>query len=257
MTSKNLKKWEEAEPIITGGNGHPECPSHFEWNGKYYLTYGFGNGHYYISDKPAGPWKKPAQDIFCFGDNYVPKVAPFKDNRRMVCAWIPRGGWGGLTVWRELVALPEGLLGSKWPVELIPASGEPMKLEAPKFATDKPYEVMDLPADYRLTAELDTAEAKAPWGLRLRANGGHFLELRVVPAENRIELGQHKVPYTGPISKLDVIVKGMVVDVEIDGRETIVSGRGAEFTGKTAALFGKPEEVNVKSFTIRPLEATP
>lgn len=98
-----------------------ECQSRFEWNGRVYAIAGF-SGFWCSPDGKTEhfvDWAKEGRDIYD-GLN-VPMVAPYKDNRRILCGWLyGDGGWGGQLVLRELIQYPNGELGMKWPTELVP-----------------------------------------------------------------------------------------------------------------------------------------
>jgi hypothetical protein len=50
----------------------------------------------------------------------VPMVAEFKNNRRLIAGFLVGvgGGYGGPLVFRELMQMPDGTLGMKWPEEM-------------------------------------------------------------------------------------------------------------------------------------------
>jgi len=106
-----------------------ECQSRFEWNGRVYAIAGFSGFWCSPDGKPEHfeDWAKEGRDIY-EGLN-VPMVAPFKDNRRILCGWLYGDGvWGGQLVLRELIQYPNGELGMKWPAENTPKPGKTVEL---------------------------------------------------------------------------------------------------------------------------------
>ena len=109
----------------------PECSDYFYWNGWYYLVYS-DPPHattYRMSRDPLGPWLAPVNDAFDTPMARVFKTAAFTGNRRLAVAFLASlandkddGGWeyAGNAVFRELVQHPDGSLGMKWPVEMVP-----------------------------------------------------------------------------------------------------------------------------------------
>ncbi len=183
----------------------------------------------------------------------MPKVAPFRDNRRLVCAWIPMGGWGGVSLWRELVQLPDGSLGSRWPKELIPATGDPLKLAAVTLRGKGEQRFKDLPRNYRLTLRVHSDKAKAAFGVRLRDNGKESIDLRVELGNKKIVLGHQSMPWESSVTKLDILVKDDVIDVCVDDRQTIVTGRAGPLKGNGVVLYSEDPSLRVTSIEIRPL----
>jgi beta-fructofuranosidase len=184
----------------------------------------------------------------------VPKVTPYKDNRRIAAAWIPQGGWGGLAIFRELVQQPDGTIGSGWPPEMIPASGQPLSLTPIRLSEEGLQTIGGLPRDYRLTLRIRSESAKAPYGLRLRHDGKDFAELRVDPSEREIVLGSQTLPDIDGVEKLDVIVRDQVIDVCVNDQHTIVIGTAGGLRGDQLELFREGDNVDFGLMEVRPLK---
>ena len=119
-TSKDLEHWTE-EPLPFGpvpDNG--DCPHCFRFDGRWYL---FVANHARTAESFTGSWVDiPASSLA------VPKTVPFKNGRCLIVGTVTDGGWGGDSVFHELVGLPDGSLGEKFVPEMTPLSGNPMAL---------------------------------------------------------------------------------------------------------------------------------
>ena len=142
LTSKDLKKWELHEPLLSGQRHDPECPDHFQWKGWYYLIYGQAGDTYYVKSRnPYGPWEYPESQALLEQWVNVAKTAEFTGNRRIIAGWIPskrenkdygHEQFGGNVVLREAVQLPNGDLASKFPDEAILATGVVLSIDCLK-----------------------------------------------------------------------------------------------------------------------------
>ena len=143
LTSNDLWEWQVARPLLTPGThtkgaSVPECADLFGWNDWYYLVFGMGlRTHYRIARTQNGPWLHPRIDMLDSQFCAVMKTAPFGDNRRIGVGWAgPRANqddngqmrWGGNAVFRELVQLPDGSLGTCFPPELVSHFPTPLTL---------------------------------------------------------------------------------------------------------------------------------
>ena len=99
-----------------------DCPCLFDWNGRSYLLQGFTGFASSPNGKPGTfeNWNKTGDDIY--EGLSVPMVSPFSGDRRIMAGWLSgvRCEWGGWLVLRELVAYPDGRLGTKWVPECVP-----------------------------------------------------------------------------------------------------------------------------------------
>ncbi|MBM3240537.1 hypothetical protein FJZ31_29995 [Candidatus Poribacteria bacterium] len=215
LVSNDLRTWQLVEPFIIPGRV-TDCSHHFEWNGWYYL---FAEYVYWMSRQPLGPWIKPEPDRLDV--LYVPKTAAFKGNRRIYVSWLPDGGWGGNAIFRELIQHEDGTLGTKFPSEMIPRSGDPVDLpfkpltegvtgngktirvNAPDgFAAAM---LTDVPHNVRITLQAKAELDSSYFGLCVRGTG-HYqqgCELRFEPAsqtfrKNLIKKGRQRVQFGVP-----------------------------------------------------------
>jgi hypothetical protein len=139
LVSKDLKNWTVLKPILTGQPSVPECPDYFFWKGWYYLVYSDNSNTYYVKSKsPYGPWTEPAFQALNESWANVVKTAGFSNDRRIAAAWIPNRDdnkddeheiFGGNAVFRELLQLPDGTLITKFPEEMIPATGAALPIK--------------------------------------------------------------------------------------------------------------------------------
>ena len=113
MTSSDLEKWEEAEPVaVLDIADQPECSDWFYFNGSYYLVYSnFGTAHYFISKDQFGPWEKPENNVVVKKSYRVPKCAVWKDERAIFAGTPDNGtGFGGVVHFYEAKQNPDGSL---------------------------------------------------------------------------------------------------------------------------------------------------
>ena len=129
LVSRDLRNWEETpgDFVVRKPGTSGECPHLFQWNGWYYFI--LGTNALWKSRTPLGPWEEMKPTIY--DGLFVPKVAEFTGNRRILAGFIFERGWAGHLALRELVQQPDGSLGTKFPAELIPACGEPQRLAGP------------------------------------------------------------------------------------------------------------------------------
>jgi hypothetical protein len=291
LVSADLKSWKEVPGnFITLKKGTTgECPNHFAWNGWYYFI--LGANAVWKSRSPLGPWESIHPNIY--DGMYVPKVAEFTGNRRILAGWIGTRGWGGHLALRELIQDPDGGLGMKFPPELIPECGAPLH---PAFSLLRPTGVGDgrqirldgtdgfaagmlsgVPKNVRLTLRVVPGRGVKSLGLCLRGKGDYEsgCELRIEPARQRAQYG---VPTAhGPARDstdriaggrdyaienverldrpftLDVIVKDDLVDTCIDGRRTMITRRDPEAQGDRVFFFARGGEAAFEDITLRPL----
>lgn len=282
MTSKDLKKWDIKEPLISGQPSTPECPDYFKWNDWWYLVYSHDGYTYYMKSKsPYGPWEQPDFQALYEDWSNVAKTAEF-GNRRIAAAWIPsRKGdkdngheiFGGNMVFRELGQLPNGTLTTKFPAEMIPATEAPIKAEfkggaALTTVSEKDFvlkspngvgtaRVDNLPSSYRVTFEVETDGPYEEFGVLLRSSedGSTGYKLSLSANDQVVQLHEAKIYSVEGLDKtvkIDVIVKGQIIDVDIDGKRTIVN-RLIEQNGTGLWFYVKHGNMKFKQVKISPL----
>ena len=283
LTSKDLKKWEVKEPILTGQGSVPECPDHFYWNGWYYLVYGHrGNTLYMKSKSRFGPWQEPRYQTLNEDFSNVAKTAEFINGRRIAAAWIPsrkddkdnaREIFGGNAVFREIVQHEDGTLGTKFPAEMIPATGAPVKLnfvhdaltsmpDSESYLISAPNGVgagsfENIPLNCRITLEIEPMGDSEEYGLYLRSNakaaGGYKLNFSAI--NRTVTLANTSINAVEGLNnniKLDIIMKDDIIDICVDGKRCIVN-RLPEQKGNMLWLYAKHGYVKFKVIRVSPL----
>ena len=185
--SDDLKRWRLLDPdIIPYGELSPtrnssECQCLFEWNGWHYII--GGRTGFWMSRNQTGPfWSgkdgrnagvyKPRWDLN--EGLWVPMVAEFKDNRRILAGFLagPGFGWAGHLVFRELIQFEDGSLGLKWPKEMIPQVKKNLKAELRVGSEPVSGSVARVGAAPKSWAEIDMASRSVHLSLRIAPGKG-------------------------------------------------------------------------------------
>lgn len=282
LTSKDLKNWKVLDPILTGQPSVPECPDYFFWKGWYYLVYSDNSDTYYVKSRnPYGPWEEPRHQALNESWANVVKTAEFKNDRRIAAAWVPSRHdnkdnegerFGGNSIFREVLQEADGTLATKFPAEMIPATGSPLSLKitnginstangsnvqiSAPGGVGSAY-VENIPLDARVTLEIEPQGATEEYGLYLRSDekaaNGYRLNFS---ANNRIvSLGNTDIKAVGGLDKtikVDIILTNDIIDVCIDNRRCIVN-RTPEQKGGYLWFYAKHGNVKFKSIKISPL----
>lgn len=95
-----------------------ECPSYFKWGDYHYLIMGFTGFWGAKLGEELQDWAITGHDIY--DGIAVPMVAEFKGDRRILAGWATTGRWGNVVIFRELVKLQDGRIGTKWLPEQTP-----------------------------------------------------------------------------------------------------------------------------------------
>lgn len=273
LVSEDLQHWKQLEPLIAPGFPvQPECADWFYWKGWYYLIFSHAatSTRYWKSRSSQGPWERPSPDILD-GDQYiVPKTALFGDNRRIMVGFVPvNGEYGGKMVFRELVQLSNGDLGTRFAGELLPQfvaslpirpqllTGEMVQREqAIELHSALGYASADLGEireGYRFRATIQLIQNTAAFGLIVRGSYSldQGIELRIEPENRKAAIKQIAAHHHSSRSDLaslqqasdkngafeiDIIVYEDIVDIEINRERTLVA-RIKPIGGSRLALF--------------------
>jgi hypothetical protein len=281
LSSKDFKKWDLHNPLISGQRYDPECPDYFLWNNWYYLIYGqIGNTFYLKSKNPYGPWEYPQSQALSERWVNVAKTAEFTGNRRIIAGWIPsktenkdygREQFGGNAVLREAIQLPNGDLAVKFPAEVIPATGASMNINliasenATKSAADQiiinaqgaiggAY-IGDMPYNSRVTLEIEIDGNVDEYGLFLRAkdkaNDGYKMSFS--PNTQIVRLGNDAqmdaVKGLEKSIKLDIVMKDDIIDVNINNERCIIN-RLPEKKGDYLWFFARQGKVKFSNIKV-------
>jgi len=304
--SDDLDKWSEAETWKKGDGfdlyqdiGTEICGSYFQWNGWYYFT---ASGAYRFSRLPFQPgWKSIQPQYSALHDGAAGKVAPFNGKRYLMVSTIGGppppfadsgpGGYSGDLVFRELVQHEDGTLGTKWPAEMIPATGAPLPLAFMALCGDVSYNqdairlrapasfsagmFIHAPQDTLIRLNVKPAAGTSSFGLCLRGEGAYErgCELRFDPRLQRVQYGTPEngglAPEAGAGGRhgnsirgvtgidrsfhLDVVVKENFIDACVDNRRTIISRRVDRPTGDRLFFFVNEGEVIFDNITVAEL----
>ncbi|MCB1127940.1 MAG: glycosyl hydrolase, partial [Verrucomicrobiae bacterium] len=278
LISRDLQTWKQQPPFIVPGlPGEPECCEWFEWNGWYYLVFSNGGiARYRMSRHPLGPWIAPAVSAFDGNRCNVMKSAPWHDHRRIGAAFLPRagGGYAGNVVFRELVQQADGTLTTRFVPELMPKTGEPLRLQPvlPEAGPTTPaggfvvrsdtaqsaIAFNGLPHDLHLTVRLRPAAGVTALGIAFRGADDDKLVpiLRLLPVQRRIEVTGEAtltdVEGLGAEVALELYLKDDMLDVCLNGRRTL-SSRVPPAAGDRLAFFSEGGETRVEALEVRPL----
>ena len=280
LVSNDLRSWELKDPfILPGFTQTPECPDYFYWRGWYYLIFtNHWQAVYRMSRQPFGPWLRPRVDVFDCPQAVVMKTAAFTGDRRIGVAFLASGpegslqgtvgAYGGNAIFREIIQNEDGTLGTTFPAQMIPVSGDALTLPLTALAGDSTSDghkvslsapegmaavmLSNAPRNVRITAQVKSAPGTASFGIVVRGTGqyqqGH--ELRCEPYRQKVgwhhpdsrfwEQDERAAIYDvegldRPFS-LDIIVKDDILDVCVDGRRTLVN-RAALLDGDEIVFF--------------------
>ena len=272
LISKDLKDWKEIESPLTGQVATPECSDYFKWNDWYYLLYSIGGDTYYVkSRKPYGPWEYPTTQAFVESWASVYKTAEYKDDRRIAVAYMPCRSnnkdfdgpiWGGNMLLREVVQEPDGTLYTKFLTESLPAMSplQMPKIEIPAGSKNVSYSkgkltlnspngvsmasLSDLPVNYRITMEIEPLSNYDEIGLFVRAadkgDRGYKVELNANKESAFIyNTGINTVKDLRKTIILDVILKDEFIDMNINGKRSIINRLPEKKRAKIILLFEK------------------
>jgi len=290
LTSPDLQQWTVREPFLIPGTepgsaAVPECPDYFNWNGWYYLLFSlYGMAQYRMSRHPMGPWTRPRVDTFDGAMAMVMKTAAYHENRRIGVAYLAsRKGdldsgermYAGNAVFREIVQQDDGSLGTKFPPEMVPPSGDALDLNYTSLtpgATTTPggthlnavqgmeaYMLSPVPRNAHITLRIVPGSNTHEFGLCLRGSGnmqsGYYL--RFLPLEQRVCLNQLSISGVDVLDKsfqLEVIMKDDIIDVCVDNRRCLVD-RCSELKGDRLFFYVLDGEVHFTDIEVRPIES--
>ncbi|MBR2695183.1 MAG: hypothetical protein IKE69_13340 [Thermoguttaceae bacterium] len=254
--SDDLYHWELTDPIYSKRKEEPECPDWFEWGGKYYVIANFRNGFWLWSDTPTGPWDiPPVPNELMPGMINVPKTAPYKDGRRIICGWTREYGFGGHSVFHELIRHDDGTLGEKFVPEMIPPTDPPI-ISQKDF---QPAETRqwDVPiSDMQIRISLSYPPERRDLIQDLTFQFSDNAVLVVSPRMRSVSLGQfslYKIDFTSGKIDLLMILKGNIADLEINNDKTLT----ATFDRTTERKLSVSGEGNENGWRINLFEVSP
>ena len=280
LISTDLRRWKQQTPFLVPGlDGEPECAEWFEWNGWYYLVFSNGGvARYRMAREPLGPWTTPAVAAFDGNQCAVMKSAPYRSGRRLGAAFLPRagGGYAGNVLFRELVQQPDGTLATRYVPELMPGTGDSVKLhpaspEASPAADGGELLIRSsqarssvnftgLPRNFHLSVRLRASPGTKVFGLGLRAGDSPktAAELRFLPARQRLEVtnGARLEQMSGlqDTVSVELFLQDDMLDVCLNGRRTLAS-RIRDGAGDALVVFSEGGDTRLEALAVHGLEA--
>ena len=286
LESPDLQNWKVRTPFLVPGypGSQPECSDFFQWKGWHYLLFGHdGATHYRMSRGAEGPWLTPAIDVLDDAQARVMKTAAFGTNRRIGVAFLAHKGFGGNLVFRELTQNGDGTLGTKFPAEMTPAAGKLLPWHATALTAGAVVDggrtqimakegfgaaaVDQIPSDAHISLLLKASAGTKAFGVALRGKGNYEsgVELRFDPARRRAEwrsaqassLTENALASINGVSGLDqtvtleIVVKGDIFDVSINGQRTAI--HRTEAAGNRLFLFALGGAVSIQDLEVREL----
>ena len=213
------------------------------------------NGYYKTSKSPLGPWEVPnAPNVLMTGAINVPKTAPWRGNRRIICGWTRERGFGGSAVFHELVRHKDGTLGEKFVPEMIPETGDPAY--SGRNVDFSELTSVETPGQFRLRMAL-TFDPKEIDLLRdVVIQYAPDAQLRVVFSHRAVKLGPYtleRVNFASGRIELDVIATRNITDVCVNGDRTVTDARTDARPDAIPIVNESPERVAVELLEIAPL----
>ncbi len=287
-SSGDLVHWQLEGPFLVPGAearyaGIPECPDLFAWNGRCYLLFGSNlMARYRMAASPMGPWIRPPVESFDGSFAAVMKTAPFGADRRLGVAFLcsrkdnhdqGERQWAGNMIFRELVQLDDGTLGTRFVKEMIPATGDRLSpafealtggvrgtSQAIRLDATQGFEVAafdDLPVNFRLRCTARPGPNTAAYGLGLRGAGRYETryDLRMDWHHRTISLAGESVPTTIDLREpcqIDIIATGDIIDVCVNSRQCIIN-RCPQLAGQRLFFFCQHGTVQFGEINVRPV----
>lgn len=263
FTTSDLLHYRREAPFLRSWR-IPECCDYFRWGDRYYYSYNSAwETHIRCSEKAFGSWEIPSNDVPASRYCCVMKTAPWKNGRRIGAGWVPtweNGSclFGGRTVFRELVREHDGSLGTSFVREMIPNANEtvlePVPLEVKNGIALR--DIGTFPDEFRLDGTVSFQAGTAEFGIVVMSEDQVFRrfvsfepETRIVELDSNAQIRRVDME-SGTVSFRLLRTKD-VIDLEIDGRRTVVSP-GYDFPGSLTVLYvrdGKASFRNLKVFT--------
>jgi hypothetical protein len=206
FTSSDRRNWElsRRDLIQTGQDGEEvltdECWFLFDWNDWYYTFAGGGLDAYRAKDIFGPYWEGPNGEFKdqCISRDFHPargyhvfSMFKTRDNRAFVFGMTPhwpdgrKGRVSGILTVHELVQMPDGRLGNKWPNELRPQTanklawnvkttsggarvdGDTIEIDADSFGF---VSISGLPESYHLKARVVPEKGVGRFGLNINGS---------------------------------------------------------------------------------------
>ncbi|HET6484925.1 MAG TPA: hypothetical protein VFH83_00805, partial [Spirochaetia bacterium] len=208
----------------------------------------------------------------------------FTGDRRIGAFFLPVGaGWGGRSVFRELVQHPDGTLGTRWPQEMIPRTGDPVNLgfsALDSVASGDPSRIhlaaagftsaflTGAPRNALIRFRVTAARGTYVFGVTVRAGQDprKALSLEFEPSRRKVgwrsaadhawkesEIAAlYQVDGLEEPATVEVIIVDDLLDVCINGQRTLINYQVAG-DGDGLLFYCHAGEVTFDSITVRPV----
>ena len=192
------------------------------------------------------------------------KTAPWKDDRRIGVGWrIPswvgnKLDFGGRTVFREMIRLPDHSLGTAFVEEMLPRNNETSleKIDLEGVCGIASRHIGDFPDEFRLDGTISFQPGTAEFGIVIMDKKQDYRRFVSFEPENRtVELDSgariKKVELESGTVSFRLLRTKDVIDIEINGHRTLVSAYH-DFPESFTVLYvrdGKASFQNLKIFT--------
>jgi len=254
-----------------------ECPSYFEWNGFKYLIIGFTG--YFRTLKNSEDYIS-AYDLNenIYDGLSVPMVCEYKNNRRLMAGWLNGVGWASIICHRELIQADNGALSTKWVEEMLPKTEKIGSFENEVSFDAKNDYYFEINFQKSDVVALQFSDNKKVCNLQFDAKNheaqisdaefGQFSK-KILPMYEQFEksekefynqTGMNDIPVNSvnfSIPNVELIdnnrikilityvnkIRSTVIDVEINGRHTMVSVR-KEFRPTKLLSIGSADSVS-------------
>lgn len=115
-----------------------DCTFFFEWGDYEYIIGGFRDlWCRRVGEGDDRWWSMTSEGRDFYNGLSVPAISEIADSRRLMAGWVKTQNWGGPLVIHELVQHADGQIGTKWLEEIVPATDKPFMTcgEVAKSAT--------------------------------------------------------------------------------------------------------------------------
>ena len=265
-----------------------DCTFIFNWGDFDYIVGGFTHQWMKPTEAPITDYTDMvAQGIDFYDGLSVPAITELPDGRHIMAGWMELNRhWGGPLVLRELMQYPDGRIGSHWMPELLPSS-QPARTLSELVSGEQVFQTestsflltMDLQptADGQLSLfflpdegednacewKLDLTKGRAqfadghlstPSGQEKSLREGGKPQSAVNYAIENVDLAPASSSQTIPvriIAKWSYKLGGTVIDVEINGRRTMICYRRGL---RPDCLLLRPTRTTASHLRLAPLE---
>ena len=278
LVSTDLSNWTQLPPFYsTGHPDQPECACRFRVKDWHYLVFSQqGTARYRKSRSPLGPWVKPDVEILDGYSYRVPKIAVFPDGSIVSAGFLAEkpDEYAGCAVFREWRQTADGNLLPRFAEWALPeASGESIQLEPVEVDGTIGYAKTDKSIGVQAFRLQGTIRPKVPsmqYGIRFGNAGlSSGWVLRFEPDEGKAGFHAAEAHWTRLMPNLtletvrnlsesgtvDLLVRGTVVDLMLNGERTMVHRLAIPEGGYSdIGFFAMAGKAEFQDFRLIPVE---